>query len=342
MRDVGVGDRVDQYVVTDVVARSGMASIFKAVDGESGGAVALKVPHVQYEGDVVFFERFQREEEIGKRVDHPHVVRGLAPREKSRMYLAMEWVEGRSLRAELRSSGALAAERALQIAGELCDALAYLHRNGIVHRDVKPENVLLVGPGGAVKLLDFGIALLESARRLTWAGLSGTIGTPDYMAPEQIRGRRGDARTDVYAVGTILYEMLTGRLPYDAPNAAALLHAKTHGEPARPRAFVRDIPASLEAIVLRAIARDPRDRHGSAEELLRDLRDPFAAVPRTRASPGDSIPRPHRRWARRLLLASLVFAMGLVSRAWLDHERSSAPARSAVAELRQAHGAGVP
>ena len=282
MRDLAVGDRVDQYEITDLLTRSGMASIFKATDRDSGATVVLKVPHLQYESDVVFYERFQREEEIGRRLDHPGIVRVLAPCEKSRMYLAMEYVEGQSLRALLRAKGPLPTEEALDIARQLCGALSYLHHEGVVHRDVKPENVLLVPPSGAVKLLDFGIALLESARRLTWAGLSGTLGTPDYMAPEQIRGRRGDARTDVYAAGTILYEMLTGHLPFDADNAAAILRAKTHRAPTPPGDYVRGLHPSLQAIVLKALARDPRDRHRTADELLADLREPFAVSRRAR------------------------------------------------------------
>ncbi len=230
MREVTAGDRVDQYQLTDVLARSGMASIFKATDTLSGETVALKVPHPQYESDVVFFERFRREEQIGQRVDHPAIARVLKPRDKSRMYMAMEYVDGRSLRAIMGESGPLPAERALAIAREVTDALAYLHARGIVHRDIKPENIL-VTPSGGIKMLDFGIALDESARRLTWAGLSNAIGTPDYMAPEQIGGRRGDARTDVYAVGTLLYEMLTGHLPFSSENPHALLRAKANEDP---------------------------------------------------------------------------------------------------------------
>jgi len=158
-----------------------------------------------------------------------------------------------------------------------------------------------------VKILDFGIALLPSARRLTWAGLSAVLGTPDYMAPEQIRGRRGDARTDVYAVGMLLYEMLTGRLPFEASNAAAVLRAKMDVEPTRPTRYVPGLDRALEATILRALARDPGERHASAADLLRDLTAPTPA-PRYDAGEG----RRRRSCCRAMRAIGLSVAVALV------------------------------
>jgi eukaryotic-like serine/threonine-protein kinase len=318
MRDPVVGEKLDQYQLTDLLARSGMASIFKAVDTLSGAPVALKVPHIQYESDVVFSERFRREEEMGQELTHPNVVRVLKPGEKSRMYMAMEFVEGRSLRAMLHAKQPLPTAQALDLARQVCDALAYLHDHGVVHRDVKPENILVTA-SGQVKLLDFGIALFESERRLTWMGLSNTIGTPDYMAPEQVRGRRGDPRTDVYAVGLLLYEMLTCNLPFDSANPRALLRAKTSEEPRPPSYHVPGFDPSLEAIILKAIERDPRDRYGSARQLLVDLQDPSAVPPRDPATGA----RRHRgavRVRRNVLVAAVVAAVlgGLGALVWLS------------------------
>jgi serine/threonine-protein kinase len=279
MGEVAAGDKLDQYLLTDLVSRGGMATIFKAVDTSSGATVAVKVPHLHYESDVVFYERFRREQEIGQRVHHPNVVRMFRPREQSRPYLVMEYVEGARLSDILRERGPLPAAEALAIACQICEALACLHEQRVVHRDLKPENVHLTA-SGQVKILDFGIALLGSARRITWAKLSTVSGTPDYMAPEQIRGKRGDRRTDVYALGTLLYEMLTGKLPYAADNPLALLAAKMREEPKPPRYHAPDLDPALEAVVLRAIERDPRRRHASAAELLAELRDPSAAAPR--------------------------------------------------------------
>jgi serine/threonine-protein kinase len=310
MREVAVGDRLDQYEITDLLARSGMASIFKARDTASGETVALKIPHLQFESDVVFFERFQREEEIGRRLDHPNVIKFLTPRHKSRMYAAMELVEGASLRKILEQQHPLPVARALAIAQQLCEALAHMHQRGIVHRDLKPENVL-VTPAGQVKIVDFGIALDQSSRRLTWLGLSSTVGTPDYIAPEQIGGRRGDARSDIYALGTMLYEMLTGNLPFAGPNALALMRAKAEDE-ARPLTyFVPEIDPHLEAIALKAIERLPRDRYQSATELLQDLRNPGAVPPRDPFAPrrrrGRVIPR---RFAMPLVVIAILAGLG--------------------------------
>jgi eukaryotic-like serine/threonine-protein kinase len=335
MRDPVVGDKLDQYELTDLLARSGMASIFKARDTETGAAVALKIPHIQFESDVVFSERFRREEEVGQRLVHPNIVKVLKPREKSRMYMAMEYVDGKSLRAILHGKAhkvPLPVEQALDIARQVCDALAYLHDEGVVHRDIKPENILLLA-NGQVKILDFGIALFESERRLTWMGLSNAIGTPDYMAPEQIRGRRGDPRTDVYAVGTLLYEMLTCNLPYESSNPRALLRAKTTEDARPPSYYVPGFDPHLEAIVLRAIERDPRDRYGSAKQLLDDLANPSAVRP---WDPTTRRPRHGLALAsRRVALAALVAAIlaGLGSLVWLtahrmaEGERPPTPAR---------------
>lgn len=274
MREVNVGDKLDQYELTELIARSGMASIFKARDLVNGGAtVAIKVPYMQFESDVLFYNRFQREEEVGRRLQHPNIIGVRAPRHKSRMYIAMEYVEGTSLRALMHEQRPLDEQKALDLAGQICSALVYMHAQGVVHRDLKPENVL-IEEGGQVKIMDFGIALDESARRLTWSGLSSTIGTPDYMAPEQVSGRRGDARTDIYALGTILYEMLTGQLPYVGDNVYSLMRAKTNEDPQPPSRVRPDFDPHLEEIILHAIERQPRYRYASAAEMLEDLRDP--------------------------------------------------------------------
>src|SRR6516165_10803362 len=270
MREVNVGEQLDQYELTELIARSGMASIFKGRDLTNGATVAIKVPYLQFESDVVFYGRFQREEEIGRRLNHPNIIRVLAPRHKSRMYIAMEYIEGVSLRAMMRDKRSLDTAHVLDIARQICGALIYMHSQGVVHRDLKPENILET-ESGQVKIMDFGIALDESARRLTWSGLSSTIGTPDYMAPEQVSGRRGDVRTDIYALGTILYEMLTGTLPFEGENVYAVMRAKAGEDPQPPSRYRPDLDPHLEEIILHAIARQPRDRYGSAAEMQQDL-----------------------------------------------------------------------
>lgn len=273
MREVNVGEKLDQYELTELIARSGMASIFKARDLTDGVIVAIKVPYLQFESDVVFYNRFEREENIGRRLNHPNIIHVLSPTRKSRMYIAMEYVDGVSLRAMMRDKRPFETEKALDIARQICGALVYMHSNGVVHRDLKPENILLTAEG-QVKIMDFGIALDESARRLTWSGLSSTIGTPDYMAPEQVSGRRGDARTDIYALGAILYEMLTAAMPYAGDNVYNMMRAKTSEDPRPPSHYRPDLDPHLEEIVLHAIERQPRNRYRGAAAMLDDLRDP--------------------------------------------------------------------
>jgi serine/threonine-protein kinase len=238
---------------------------------------------MQYESDVAFSQRFEREEQIGLKLDHPNIVRVLAPRKKSRVYIVMEYVEGRSLRAIQSEKGKFSVDEALGIAKQICAALVYLHAQGVVHRDLKPDNVLVL-PDGTIKLLDFGIAMDEAARRLTWFGLTPPVGTPDYMAPEQVRGKRGDVRTDIYALGTMLYEMITGGLPHEAGNAQAIMRAKLY-QPARPpRELTPSLDPKIEEIIMHAIEREPRERYANAKDMLADLEDPSQVVLRDRAA----------------------------------------------------------
>ena len=264
------GDLLDHYRIDAAVARSGMATLYRATDLSSDRQVALKVPYAEMEADPVLVERFKREQEIGQILDHPGIVKTLNHEERSRLYMVLEWVEGRLLRTVLNEEGALPVDRAEQITLGICDALDYMHKHGVVHRDLKPENVM-VSDRDEVKLIDFGIAMKEDARRLTFVNVSSMLGTPDYIAPEQVQGKRGDQRSDMYALGIMFYEMLTGQVPFAGPNPLAVMNERLIKDPAPPRAVNPEIPAEIEEIVLRALERDPHHRYASAHEMQWDL-----------------------------------------------------------------------
>src|SRR4051812_8084928 len=264
------GDMLDHYRIEATVARSGMATLYRATDTNNHRQVALKVPHPEMEADTVLVERFKREEEIGQLLDHPGVVKTFNSEQRSRLYMVIEWVDGRLLRAILNQEGALPVTRAEQITLRICQAVDYMHKHGVVHRDLKPENIM-VNDGDEIKLIDFGIAMKEDARRLTFVNVSSMLGTPDYIAPEQVQGKRGDQRSDMYAMGIMFYEMLTGTVPFSGPNPLAVMNERLLKNPAPPRELNPDIPAEIEEIVLRALERDPHHRYASAHEMEWDL-----------------------------------------------------------------------
>ena len=270
MTPVHPGDRLDQYRVEGVVARSGMASIFRATDMRSGRPVAIKVPHPEMESDPVLFDRFRREEQIGVKLDHPGVMKVWAGEDRSQVYMVMEWVEGRLLRQVLAEQAKLPIRRAVKITIAICDALEYIHSHGVVHRDLKPENIM-IDAEDRIKIIDFGIASQAGSRRLTFAKLSQVMGTPEYISPEQVKGKRGDGRSDIYALGAMFYEMLTGKTPFSGPNPFAIMNDRLLNSPVPPREVNPEITAELQEIIYRALERDPKNRYASAREFAWDL-----------------------------------------------------------------------
>ena len=273
---LAIGQRLDGYQIDGPLAVGGMSEAYLARSDNGGGRVVIKLPHQYLIGDPTTFSRFEREVEIGRRLVHPNIQRvlgsgrvpgGIAP------YLVMEYVEGESFREYLDKHKPLSIEQSVDFAHQIGNALSFCHENGVVHRDLKPENIL-VSSSGTLMLMDFGIALLQGARRVTWGSLSAPVGTPDYMAPEQVRGERGDERTDVYALGVILYEMLAGTVPFQGDNALAIMSQRVSRD-APPISQTRpDLPPWLVAVVARAIARDPASRYQSMAALVHDLDHP--------------------------------------------------------------------
>ncbi len=266
------GQKIDHYEIVESLGAGAYAETYKARDDRTGQIVMLKSPNPMIFADPQVSQRFAREADVAQRLDHPGLQRshdikigGDEP------YLVLEYVEGETLRRRLQSfAGGVPVELALDWGRQLAEALRYLHRQGVVHRDLKPENIL-IDAAGRLKIVDFGTALLVGARRLTWRHLSDGVGTPDYMSPEQIKGDRGDARSDVYSWGVMMYEFLTGRPPFEGDNWMAVMAGHLQLTPRPPRELRDDIPPTIEAVVLKAMRRYPSNRYSSFDDLEADL-----------------------------------------------------------------------
>ncbi len=244
-----------------------MATIFRATDVRSGLPVAVKFPK---SSDRRALDRFQFEMEITTRFDHPGLVKALPNAAAARRYLVMEWLDGQSLRRILETCGTLAPERAVRVTLALCDALDYIHSRGIVHCDLKPENVIVDSADNA-KLIDFGIAV---DRRASWwrqRPRGRVSGSPDYMSPERMKGRSGDARSDIYSLGIVLFEMLTGEVPFSGIDARSAMELRASVDAPRLREISPSLSKRLETIVARAVERDKSNRYQSALLLKAEL-----------------------------------------------------------------------
>jgi serine/threonine-protein kinase len=276
------GDQLGPYRIEELVARSGMASIYRATDMRDGKPVAIKIPHPEMEADPLLFDRFNREIEIGKKLDHPGVMKVLEGGEPGKVYMVMEWVDGRLLRKLMSEQRKLPVERAIAITIAISDALDYIHRNGVVHRDLKPENIM-IDSQDRIKLIDFGIAGKAGARRLTFGKLAQIAGTPDYISPEQVKGKRGDGRSDIYSLGIILYEMLTGETPFQGSNPFLIMNDRLVNNPIPPREVNPAISPAVQEVIYRALEREPQDRYSTANEFAYDLEHLDEVTPADRA-----------------------------------------------------------
>lgn len=260
-----------RYVLEEPIARGGMATVWKARDEVLARFVALKILDPDLARDPSFLDRFRTEAQAAARLAHPNIVQTFdtGEDEQAGHFIVMEHCAGGTLEDLVAREGPLRAERAVELTTHICDALAYAHRHSVVHRDIKPANILL-GGDGSVKVGDFGIAKAAFASKdVTTTGK--ILGTVTYISPEQARGEEPDARSDIYSLGVLLYELLAGRPPFTGENAVAtaMQHMKAEAPP--PRAFRGGIPRALETAVLKALEKDRHSRFSSADEMRRAL-----------------------------------------------------------------------
>jgi serine/threonine protein kinase/beta-lactam-binding protein with PASTA domain len=272
-----------RYELDGVVGRGGMAEVYRARDIRLDRVVAVKTLREDLARDQTFQARFRREAQSAASLNHPSIVAVYDTGEDSSgnshiPYIVMEYVDGRTLRDLLRDDRRLLPERALEITDGVLRALDYSHNHGIVHRDIKPGNVMLTR-GGQVKVMDFGIARAVSDAQATMTQTAQVIGTAQYLSPEQARGERVDARSDLYSTGCLLYELLTGRPPFlgDSPVAIAYQHVREN--PIPPSHLDPEVPQWADAIVLRAMAKDPRERYQSAAQMRGDIQRALSGMP---------------------------------------------------------------
>ena len=275
--DYQVGDVIDgRYKIVSRIGGGGMANVYLAEDGTLGRRVAIKMLHRRFVEDAKFVERFRREAKAAAGLNHPNIV-GVYDwgQVGSENYIVMEYVEGETLKELIRRRGRLTGSDAVAIALELLAALGAAHANGVIHRDIKSQNILLDREGRA-KVADFGIA---QAGDPGMTEVGSILGTAQYLAPEQARGEPVDERSDLYSVGVVLYEMLTGRVPFKGDSAVTVALKHVNELPPEPAGLVPGLPYSLNQIVLKALAKDPNRRYGSAAEFAADLRAAQAGGP---------------------------------------------------------------
>jgi len=266
-----IGDQFDHFQIRAHIAKGGMSDIYRAYDLLSGKEVVLKIPDSMSIGDPAQYERFQRELEVMRTLNHPAIQKGCGSGTYNNTpYLVTELIDGKSMRDFIKEKAPISPDESLGLIRKVADGLAHCHDHGIIHRDLKPENILITAEGQPV-ILDFGLALTKGAHRVTYANLTSAAGTPDYMAPEQIEGHRGDQRTDIYAVGIMLYEMLTGSPPFSGDNNLAVMAQHLKGGIPRLDKIQPGISPQMAALVARCLQLKPDDRFSDMHAFINGI-----------------------------------------------------------------------
>jgi serine/threonine-protein kinase len=264
-----------RFLIGGPINRSGMATIYQAQDTlDHHELVAVKVPLLRYESDPNYFWRFQREEEIGLKLNHPFLLKFVSVEKKTRPYVVTELLHGCTLSYILNATHPSLPEKdALRITSLVSEALQHMHDRGVVHRDLKPGNIMICRDR-TIRIMDFGIASATDSRKITLHGLTATMGTPEYMSPEQVKNEPTDERSDIYCLGAILYEMLTGTLAFQSENCWVTMNHRVTGDPIAPRELNPNISRQAEEIVLHAMQRNPADRYQTVAEFKAELDAP--------------------------------------------------------------------
>src|SRR3954462_4535504 len=281
-----------RYEEGEPLGRGGMADVRRGIDNRLGRAVAIKRLRVDLASDSTFQARFRREAQSAASLNHPTIVSVYDTGEEpdpngsgiTIPYIVMELVTGKTMRDLIREGRKIMPERALEITSGVLEALDYSHRAGIVHRDIKPGNVMLT-PQGQVKVMDFGIARAVADTSSTMTQTAAVIGTAQYLPPEQARGETVDARSDLYSTGCLLYELLTGRPPFTGDSPVAIAYQHVRENPVPPSRVDPDVPPWADAIVLKAMAKSPADRYQTAPDMRAALRRPASGMPVAAAPP---------------------------------------------------------
>ena len=264
-----IGDFLDTFILRSILHEGAMATLFLAEDRLSEEQVILKIPCGDILNQPILLYHYQNEERISRKVDHPGIIRFIH-RHRSRQYIIMEYLPGHDLRSIVGRNRVIELDIALSLLTQLCDAVNYLHDKGIVHLDLKPENIILQ-PNSGIKIIDFGLASCASLPDLLATDIKNPQGTPWYIAPEQLLGERSDPRCDIYNMGMLLYEMLTGQLPWPRSSKVHIARRRLRHDPTPPRYFNHAIPPQLQEIILRAISRFVQKRYQNIAEMKHDL-----------------------------------------------------------------------